>query len=194
MVTQTIYTGATPGPYEREVSQQIVDQVIRPTGLLDPVVEIRPVKGQVLELRGDPADPVCGRILASERVYVVPRRDGRLIIGATSEEMGFDTTVTAGGVHELLREAYRLLPDIAELEFIEATAGLRPATPDNIPVVGATGVEGLLMATGHYRNGILLAPLTARTIADLSEGATVTGPMTGADPSRFKDRDLAVTG
>ena len=69
-----------------------------------------------------------------------------------------------------------------------------PATPDNIPVVGATGVEGLLMATGHYRNGILLAPLTARTIADLSEGATVTGPMTGADPSRFKDRDLAVTG
>ena len=154
---------------------------------------VRPVKGQVLELRGDPGDPVCGRILASERVYIVPRRDGRLIIGATSEEMGFDTTVTAGGVHELLREAYRLLPDVAELEFIEATAGLRPATHDNLPVVGATAVEGLLIATGHYRNGILLAPLTARTIADLSEGATVTGPMTGADPSRFRERDLAVT-
>ena len=151
---------------------------------------IRPVKGQVVELRGDPSDPVCERILASERVYLVPRRDGRLIIGATSEEMGFDTRVTAGGVHELLREAYRLLPDVAELEFIEAIAGLRPGTPDNLPVVGSTPVDGLLMATGHYRNGILLAPITARTIADLTEGATVSGPMIEADPARFLDRHL----
>jgi len=155
---------------------------------------VRPVKGQVVELRGDPEDAVCDHLLASERVYIVPRRDGRVIIGATSEEMGFDTKVTAGGVHELLREAYRLLPDVAELEFIEATAGLRPGTPDNLPIVGRTGLEGLLMATGHYRNGILLAPITARTIADLAEGGSVQGPMLGADPGRFGDRRVAVAG
>lgn len=147
---------------------------------------VRPVKGQILELKGDPADPVCGRILASERVYLVPRRDGRLIVGATVEELGFDGRVTAGGVHELLREAYRLLPEVAELEFVAAVAGLRPATPDNLPVVGATRIEGLLLATGHYRNGILLAPITARAIADLADGGTLSGPITAASPSRFE--------
>jgi len=146
---------------------------------------VRPVKGQIVELKGDPADPVCERILASERVYLVPRRDGRLIVGATVEEMGFDSKVTAGGVHELLREAYRLLPEVAELEFVDAVAGLRPGTPDNLPVVGTTAIEGLIMATGHYRNGILLAPITARAVADLVGGAEVCGPMAAASPGRF---------
>jgi glycine oxidase len=151
---------------------------------------VRPVKGQVLELRGDPGDPVCDRILASERSYIVPRSDGRLVVGATVEEMGFDRSVTAGGVYELLRESYRVLPDIAELEFIGATAGLRPGTPDNLPVVGATGTPGLLLATGHYRNGILLAPITAAVVAGMVEagagpGDTAEGPMASADPSRF---------
>ena len=91
---------------------------------------VRPVKGQILELRGrGRAPPPCERIVASERVYLVPRPDGRLIVGATVEERGFDTTVTAGGVHELLREAYRLLPDVAEMELVEAIAGLRPGHP-----------------------------------------------------------------
>ncbi|MGA7397029.1 MAG: glycine oxidase ThiO [Solirubrobacterales bacterium] len=146
---------------------------------------VRPVKGQILELRGDPQDPICDRILASERVYLVPRRDGRLIVGATVEELGFDKAVTAGGVHELLREAYRLLPEVAELEFVGAVAGLRPGTPDNRPVVGKTGIDGLLMATGHYRNGILLAPITARAISDLVDGGELSGPMSEASPSRF---------
>jgi len=146
---------------------------------------VRPVKGQILELRGDPEDPVCDRILASERVYLVPRRDGRLIVGATVEELGFDTAVTAGGIHELLREAYRLLPEVSELEFVGAVAGLRPGTPDNLPVVGATSVDGLFMATGHYRNGILLAPITARAISDLVDGGQVFGPMKEATPARF---------
>ncbi|HTU14633.1 MAG TPA: glycine oxidase ThiO [Solirubrobacterales bacterium] len=146
---------------------------------------VRPVKGQIVELRGDPADHVCDRILASERVYLVPRRDGRLIIGATVEELGFDDRVTAGGIHELLREAYRLLPEVAELEFVDAVAGLRPGTPDNLPVVGPTRIEGLLLATGHYRNGILLAPITARAIADLADGGTLSGPITAASPARF---------
>jgi glycine oxidase len=149
---------------------------------------VRPVKGQILELRGDPEDPVCDRILASERVYLVPRRDGRLIVGATVEELGFDTKVTAGGLHELLREAYRLLPEVAELEFVDAVAGLRPATPDNLPIVGPTSIDGLIMATGHYRNGILLAPSTARVVADLVGGAEVGGPMTAASPARFTSK------
>jgi glycine oxidase len=133
---------------------------------------VRPVKGQIVELRTPDGEPPCERILASERVYLVPRPDGRLIVGATVEERGFDTAVTAGGVHELLREAYRLLPDVAEMELIEAMAGLRPATPDNLPLIGPDAIDGLVLATGHYRNGILLAPLTADRIAEALVGVT----------------------
>jgi glycine oxidase len=138
---------------------------------------VRPVKGQILELGprgGQP--PSCERILASERVYLVPRGDGRLIVGATVEEQGFDASVTAGGVHELLREAYRLLPDVSEMELIEAAAGLRPGTPDNLPRVGPSPIEGLLWATGHFRNGILMAPLAAQTIAAMVAAETVGSP------------------
>jgi glycine oxidase len=128
---------------------------------------VRPVKGQVVELRTRDGEPPTRRILASERVYLVPRADGRLVVGATVEEMGFDTAVTAGGIHELLREAYRLLPDVAEMEWVGATAGLRPGTPRNLPLVGPGAIDGLVLATGHYRNGILLAPLAAQAVADL---------------------------
>jgi glycine oxidase len=131
---------------------------------------VRPIKGQVVELRSRGTEPVARHILASERVYLVPRPDGRLIVGATVEEMGFDTAVTAGGVHELLREAYRLLPDVAEMELIDAVAGLRPGTPDNLPIVAPGALDGLVLATGHHRNGILLAPLAARAVADLAAG------------------------
>ncbi len=133
---------------------------------------VRPVKGQALELAGA-AEPLCGRIVASERVYLVPRNDGRLIVGATMEEQGFDTRVTAGGVHELLREAYRLLPEIAELELRDAAAGLRPGTADNLPIIGPGALDGLVLATGHHRNGVLLAPLTAERVARLLAGAGV---------------------
>jgi glycine oxidase len=139
---------------------------------------IRPVKGQILTLDGPAADPVCERIVVTERVYVVPRRDGRLIVGATVEEQGFDTRVTAGGVHELLREAYRALPEIDELELVEARAGLRPTTPDNLPLIGPAAIDGLVLACGHFRNGILLAPLTAERIADLLAGSAP-GPPDG---------------
>ncbi len=133
---------------------------------------VRPVKGQIVELRCRAEGTACGRILSSERVYLVPREDGRLIVGATVEERGFDTAVTAGAVHELLREAYRLLPEVAEMELVEAMAGLRPATPDNLPLIGPGALDGLLLATGHFRNGILLAPLTAERVAeDLEEVA-----------------------
>jgi glycine oxidase len=127
------------------------------------------VKGQILRLRGRPGELPCERIVTGERVYIVPRDDGEVVVGATVEERGFDTSVTAGGAYELLREAYRVMPDIAELELIEVAAGLRPATPDNLPLVGRGAIEGLLVATGHFRNGVLLAPLAAeRTVAELA--------------------------
>ena len=131
---------------------------------------VRPVKGQILELRAPDGEQPCQCIVASERVYLAPRPDGRLIVGATTEERGFDSTVTAGGVHELLREAYRLLPDVAEMELVEAMAGLRPGTPDNLPLVGPGELDGLVLACGHYRNGILLAPITGEVVATLLSG------------------------
>ncbi|HEX6753275.1 MAG TPA: glycine oxidase ThiO [Solirubrobacterales bacterium] len=136
---------------------------------------VRPVKGQIIELRAPDRKPPCERILASERIYLVPRPDGRLIAGATTEERGFDTTVTAGGVHELLREAYRLLPDVAEMELVESMAGLRPGTPDNLPLIGPGALDGLVLACGHYRNGILLAPLTGEKVAAELAGVKVAG-------------------
>jgi glycine oxidase len=146
---------------------------------------VRPVKGEVLELRTRAgAAPPASRILASERVYLVPRGDGRLIVGATVEERGFDVEVTAGGVLELLREAYRLLPEVAEMELVGAIAGLRPGTPDNLPLVGPGAIEGLLLATGHHRNGILLAPLTAQAVAAQLADATVPAAIMAASPAR----------
>ncbi len=146
---------------------------------------VRPVKGQVVELRALDGVAPCERIIGAERVYVVPRADGRLIAGATVEEQGFDTTVTAGAVHEILREAYRLLPDVAELELVEAAVGLRPGTPDNLPLIGPGGLDGLLWATGHYRNGILLAPLTGDAVAELLDRGELPESVAAASPERL---------
>lgn len=129
----------------------------------DPAPPVRPVKGQILRLRGWDA-PVASRALHTPRCYIVPRTSGEVVVGATVEERGFDSAVTAGGVHRLLEAAWEVLPDVGELELVEASARLRPATPDNLPVVGSGAVDGLLWATGHYRNGLLLAPLTADAV------------------------------
>lgn len=129
-------------------------------GLVD--LPLRPVKGQIIRLRGEPLLTRCVRgVVRGARVYLLPRADGELVIGATQEEMGADTRVTAGGIWELLRDARCLVPGITELEFAEATAGLRPGTPDNAPVIGPAGPDGVLLATGHFRSGVLLAPVTA---------------------------------
>jgi len=150
---------------------------------------VRPVKGEILTLRGAPDEPVCAGIVAGERVYVVPRGDGRLIVGATVEEAGFDATVTAGGVHELLREAYRLLPEIAELELAETSAGIRPGTPDNAPLIGRAA-EGLIAATGHFRNGILQAPVTADSVAALLGGQKPPHDLDPFSPLRFSSKPM----
>ena len=132
-----------------------------PAGLVPPV---RPVKGQLLHLRGDPQLCPSVGVIRGLEVYVVSRGDGRVVVGATMEERGTDTSVTAGGVLQLLQSAWELVPGIAELELVEATAGLRPATPDNAPVLGPTAMPGLHLATGHFRNGILLTPVTADAV------------------------------
>jgi glycine oxidase len=147
---------------------------------------VRPVKGEVVNLRSAVASPVSERIVATPRVYVVPHADGRVVVGATVEEHGFDLTVTAGGVHELLREAYRVLPEIAELEFSEALAGLRPGTPDNAPVIGRGSLDGLVVATGHYRNGILLAPVTADAVTAILAGDDPPAVVAPMNPERFE--------
>jgi glycine oxidase len=146
---------------------------------------VRPVKGEILTLRGPAGDPVCSRMIVTERVYLVPRADGRLIVGATIEERGFDTTVTAGGALELLREAYRALPETAELELVEARAGLRPGTPDNRPLIGRGATDRLLVATGHFRNGVLQAPVTAEAVVSLLAGEEPPVDLEPFSPSRF---------
>jgi len=148
---------------------------------------VRPVKGEILTLRGSADAPVCRGIVAGERVYMVPRDDGRLLVGATVEERGFDRTVTAGGVHELLREAYRVIPEVAELELVAASTGLRPGSPDNAPIVGpAPGHPDVLLATGHFRNGILLAPVTGEAVAGMLAGEAPPEGFERFSPARFQ--------
>jgi glycine oxidase len=157
-----------------------------PAGVVPP---IRPVKGQILRLAGAAGHPLLGRsvrgLVQGSSVYLVPRDDGTVVVGATVEERGFDTTVTAGAVYELLRDARRVVPGITELELVEARAGLRPGSADNAPVVGATSVAGLIVATGHYRNGILLSPLTGQAVAALAAGGEAPDEMAPFSPSRF---------
>ncbi|MFJ4683308.1 glycine oxidase ThiO [Streptomyces sp. NPDC088789] len=139
---------------------------------------VRPVKGQVLRLTVPRAyAPFLNRtvraVVRGSQVYLVPRENGELVVGATSEELGWDTTVTAGGVYELLRDAHELVPGITELPLTETRAGLRPGSPDNAPLLGPTELPGLLLATGHYRNGVLLTPVTGDSLAH----ALVTGEL-----------------
>ncbi len=129
---------------------------------------VRPVKGQMMSLAMDPANPLLTHVVWAPKCYLVPRTDGTLIIGATTEEKGFDSQMTAGGILALLDAAWRALPGVEELPVKEMWTGLRPGCRDDAPILGrAPGMDGLILATGHHRNGILLAPITADTIADL---------------------------
>ncbi len=117
-----------------------------------------------MRLRDPAGAGLLGRVIRFDGGYVVPRGDGDYVLGATVEERGFDRTVTAGGVYRLLRDASELVPGVLELEITESAAGLRPGTPDNLPVIGRDPRDGLVRATGHHRNGILLTPLTAELV------------------------------
>jgi glycine oxidase len=128
-------------------------------------VRVRPVKGQTLRLRDPAGAGLLTRVVRFEGGYIVPRDDGHYVLGASVEERGFDTAPTAGAIYELLREVHELLPGVSEMVVEEFVVGLRPGSPDNIPVIGPGALTGLHWATGHHRNGILLAPLTAELIA-----------------------------
>lgn len=158
-----------------------------PSGVLPP---IRPVKGQILRLSVPAsAAPFLGHavrgVVRGRQVYLVPREHGELVIGATAEEQGFDTQVTAGGVYELLRAAHGLVPDVGELPLTEVRAGLRPGSPDNAPILGATDLPGLIAATGHFRNGVLLTPITADAIAECLVSGQLPEEAAGFVPQRF---------
>jgi len=133
-----------------------------PAAYLPPV---RPIKGQMLALQMDPAAPLLRHVVWLPRAYLTPRNDGRLIIGATVEERGFDASLTAGGMLALLEGAWRAVPTIEELPIAETWVGFRPGSRDDAPMLGPSGIDGLVVATGHHRNGILLSPVTAAVVS-----------------------------
>ncbi|MBK3388898.1 glycine oxidase ThiO [Streptomyces sp. DEF1AK] len=157
-------------------------------------VPVRPVKGQVVRRAGPEAyrrGAAClGRtvraVVRGSHVYLVPRENGELVIGATTEELGWDTTVTAGGVYELLRDAHELVPGLTELPFTEVRAGLRPGSPDNAPLLGPTALPGLHLATGHHRNGVLLTPVTGDVLADVLTTGELPGYADAFTARRFE--------
>ncbi|HVA14585.1 MAG TPA: glycine oxidase ThiO [Stellaceae bacterium] len=146
---------------------------------------VRPIKGQMLALRMDPAAPLLRHVVWTPRVYLVPRADGRLIVGATSEERGFDTNLTAGGIYSLLEGAWRALPSVEELPIDEMWVGFRPGSRDDAPLLGPGAVAGLVYATGHHRNGILLTPVTADTVARYILDGEVAEAIRPFAPTRF---------
>ncbi len=156
---------------------------------------VRPIKGQILTLRQPVDDPLVTRtvrgIVQGSSIYLVPRDDGRLVVGATVEERGWDTTPTAGGAYELLRDALALVPGLDDAELVGVRAGLRPGSPDDLPMIGRSSVDGLVVATGHHRNGILLTPVTGDAVAAVVAGDPVPDEVLACDPHRFETASTA---
>jgi glycine/D-amino acid oxidase-like deaminating enzyme len=142
----------------------------------------RPVKGQMLAVIGGPK---LRHVIRSAEVYLVPRTDGRIVIGATVEEAGYDKRTDPDSIQRLLHAAIRLLPALAQARMLEAWAGLRPGTPDDLPILGATQTPGYFVATGHFRNGILLAPITAHLMAQVAMGEKPDLDLSAFSPARF---------
>jgi glycine oxidase len=151
---------------------------------------VRPAKGQMIALRAKNAS--IERVLWSEQVYLVPRNDGRIVAGATVEYVGFDKEVTAGGLQKILDGAIEIAPALADSKIEETWAGLRPDSPDHLPIIGPAGLDGLLIATGHFRSGILLAPVTARLIREwITTQSVSTADWTRFSPMRFVETGKA---
>jgi glycine oxidase len=195
----TVGQDRATGVVTREGEALGADQVVLAGGSLsgrlagvpdDVLPPVRPVKGQVLRLTvPERYAPFLSRtvraVVRGSHVYLVPRENGELVVGATSEELGWDTTVTAGGVYELLRDAHELVPGITELPLTETRAGLRPGSPDNAPLLGPTDLPGLLLATGHYRNGVLLTPVTGDALAHALSTGELPDEARPFTPKRF---------
>jgi glycine oxidase len=153
-------------------------------GGAEPRVPVKPIRGQLLHLGWD--GPTPSQTVWDDRCYVVPWPDGTVLVGATVEDVGFDERTTVSGVHELLAAVTDLLPPASAAQVLSTRAGLRPATPDGLPVIGWSAVvPGLMYATGHYRNGVLLAPLTARVVADVLLDDATDPALELTTPSRF---------
>jgi len=176
-----------------ESSDQVVaSQVILAAGAWSSRIEmpggdkppVRPVKGQMLELRMFPQLQI-NHVIRGRGTYLAPKRNGRLLVGSTSEEMGYDETVTAGGVYELLEKAWRLIPAIYDMPMTDSWAGLRPASPDHAPLIGFADDPRIMFATGHHRHGILLAPVPAVAVTDLLTTGKTATPIRVCDPARF---------
>jgi glycine oxidase len=148
---------------------------------------VRPVKGQIVSLRTDSTYEFA-RVIRAPDAYLLPKGDGRVLIGATEEEMGFDTTPTAGPVMRLIERAWEAVPSIYDLPIESIDAGLRPGTRDHEPLIGESGMDGLVFATGHYRHGILLAPVTAYAVRDLVVDGKTSDWLAPFAPSRFRER------
>ena len=155
-------------------------------------VPARPVKGQMLCVI--PQKLTLRHVVRSRQVYLLPRQDGRILIGATVEEAGFDKTVNPPTIQELHQAAARMVPAIGEARIIEAWAGLRPGSPDNVPIMGPGSLPGTYVATGHFRNGILLAPITAILMSELIQGKTPQIDMRAFSPSRFERERVRLQG
>ena len=154
---------------------------------------VRPIKGQMLALRMDPAAPLLRHVIWLPRGYLVPRVDGRLVVGATVEERGFDDTLTAGGLLALLEGAWRAVPGIEELPIAETWVGFRPGSRDDAPMLGPSGIDGLVVATGHHRNGILLTPLTAAAVSAYVLTGRLPEMVEPFTPERFSDKHVRST-
>jgi glycine oxidase len=146
---------------------------------------VRPAKGQMIALRAK--DLSIERVLWSDHIYLVPRNDGRILAGATVEYVGFDKNVTAGGVQKIIAAALQLAPALADAQIEETWAGLRPDSPDHLPIIGPTDLDGLLIATGHFRSGILLAPITAQLIREWITTQNVSQDWARFSPMRFSE-------
>jgi glycine oxidase len=149
-----------------------------------PYAPVRPAKGQMVALRAD--DLKIERVLWSEKIYLVPRNDGRILAGATVEYTGFEKVLTAGGLEKILAGAIELSPGLAGSHVEETWAGLRPDSPDHLPILGPTDIDGLLIATGHFRSGILLTPITARLVREWVTEQRVTVDWDRFSPMRFE--------
>ena len=161
-------------------------EVLRDADNLTSLVPTRPVRGQMLALRPDGF--ALHHVLRFEKCYLVPRQDGRVIAGSTSEEGGFEKRVTPAGMRKVLSGALEMCPGLAGAEILETWSGLRPGTPDDLPILGPSGMEGLLIATGHYRNGILLAPVTAKLVREWIVTGRTSFDAAPFSPSRFASK------